>query len=73
MIIDTHQWTGQQQDAQEAAWDFFENGIIKNACGGPCNGKKPLNYIKNKKYHPNSWHENKYKVQEVADRLKNEN
>ena len=57
---DTHQWTGQQEDAQQAAWIFYEQGLITNQCKGPCKGEKPLN-IDNRKYHPNSWHEIKQK------------
>eukprot|EP01084_Bolivina_argentea_P226894 383196_1 len=66
---DVHQWVGQQFDAQDVAYLFYEEGLITNQCKGPCNGKRPMNE-NNIKYDPRSWHENKYKVQQAAQQFK---
>merc|ERR1712032_1526345 len=55
-----HQWSAQQFEAQVAAWKFYEEGIIENVCGGPCNGKKPR--VEQTEFDPRSWHVNKAKM-----------
>ena len=63
-----HQWSAQQYEAQEAAIRFYEEGIIANACGGPCNGKKPGIAIE--EYDPRSWHVNKESLRKAALKYK---
>ena len=36
---DTHDWTHKQDDAQAANFKFWSEGIIYNACNGPCIGR----------------------------------
>ena len=35
----SHDWTKKQEDAQAANHKFWSDGVIYNACKGPCNGQ----------------------------------
>ena len=65
-----HQWVGQQYDAQEAAFVFYEEGIIENACGGVCNGQQPQS-APQMKYDERSWQVNKAKLELIAEEFNN--
>merc|ERR1712129_118618 len=64
-----HQWTGQQYDAQVAALMFYEQGLITNACKGPCNGVNPTVMAGKIEYDERSWNKNKYKVKQEAEKI----